>query len=356
MVTLETAQDRLGFNSVSGALASLRSHQSPDMDRFADLEEHVLKFCGANSGCGVAVTLIDEGQIIYANAFGTLALDAPLAVASLSKPVFAYTALKLCEQGVLQLDRPLIEYLPQPYLEDEPLLSRITARQVLSHSTGFPNWRSESGLRIGFMPGSAFHYSTEGLIYLQTVIEHLTGQPLDEYIRHHIFEPLGMEQSHFVPEDLSTVQSFLPAGLRAYGGISLQTTAPDYARFMLQMMRVERDHAFQLDPTLLDEMLKPHMRVGNRCDLSWGLGWGLQHEEGTEDSFWHWGARRRLTRNFAMGYRTRQTGLAILTTDPEGLTLCREIAQTLLAHPTPFPAFRWLLPAEKWRADGLAES
>lgn len=324
------------------------------MNRFYNFEDRVLRFCGENSDCGVTVTLIDDGQIIYANAFGPLTLDVPLAVASLSKPVFAYTALKLCEQGILHLDTPLTEYLPQPYLVDEPLLPLITARQVLSHSTGFPNWRSESGLRVGFTPGSAFHYSTEGLIYLQTVIEHLTKQPLQDYIRHHIFEPFGMEQSHFVPEDLSRFQAFLPAGLRAYGGISLQTTAPDYARFMLKMMQIGQDKDFQHTSTLLNEMLKPHIRVGNRRDLSWGLGWGLQHEEGEEDSFWHWGARRRLTRSFAIGYRSRQTGLVVLTTDPEGLNLCEEIAQTILAHPNPFPSFRWLLPAEKWRADGLA--
>jgi CubicO group peptidase (beta-lactamase class C family) len=123
-------------------------------------------------------------------------------------------------------------------------------------------------------------------------------------------------QSLFVPEDLSKVQAFLPAGLRAYGGISLQTTAPDYARFMLQMMQVGQGNTFQLAASFLDEMLKPHMRVGNRRDLSWGLGWGLQHEEGLEDSFWHWGARRSLTRNFALGYRTRQTGLVVFTTTP----------------------------------------
>jgi CubicO group peptidase (beta-lactamase class C family) len=79
---------------------------------------------------------------------------------------------------MLELDTVLAEYLPQPYVADEPLLPLITARHVLSHSTGFPNWRSESGLRAGFAPGSAFHYSTEVMIYLQTAIEHLTGQPL----------------------------------------------------------------------------------------------------------------------------------------------------------------------------------
>lgn len=324
------------------------------MNSFTNIEHQAQQFC-VNNNCGIAVVIIKNGQIDYAKVFGPLTLETPLAVASLSKPIFSYAVLKLCERCVLDLDAPLAEYLPKPYLSDEPFLPLITARHVLSHSTGFPNWRSETGLRATFPPGSAFNYSTEGMIYLQTVVEQVTGQPIQDFIQHQIFEPFSMLQSQFVPEDLSAYLSFLPAGLRAYGGLSLVTTAPDYARFILQMIHSDEDDDFHLSPAMIDEMLRPQVHVGDQRELSWGLGWGLQHEGDQEVSFWHWGARRKQTRNFVIGNRTHQNGLVIFTTHAEGLAICSEIMQTVLARTDPIPAFRWLLPAEKWRADGLVE-
>ena len=58
---------------------------------------------------------------------------------SMSKPVFAYRVMKLCEQGVLDLDTPLTKYTPDIFLKGDPRLELITPRRVLSHTTGFPN-------------------------------------------------------------------------------------------------------------------------------------------------------------------------------------------------------------------------
>ncbi len=278
-------------------------------------------------------------------------MDTPLAVASLSKPVFAYAVLKLAEQGVLDLDTPLVHYLPYSYLPDEPYLSFISARHALSHTTGFPNWRDASGLRAAFYPGSAFQYSTEGLLYLQTVIEHLIQQSLSVYMQKNVIEPFGMENSQLVPEDLSAWQPYLPSGLRAYGALSLCTTATDYARFLIEILCPSGADEFHLTSTNLLQMLTPYIRVGDQEQLSWGLGWGIQHAE-PEDSFWHFGVKHGRTFNFALGYPAEQTGMVILTTQTIGFSICEDISHTVMGDLRSLPAFWWLLPPEWWRADG----
>ena len=325
------------------------------MNDFIRLEALIEQLCNQQTACGIAVAIVREAKIIYARAFGhhddlPLTLETPLAVASLSKPVFAYTVLRLAEQGVLDLDTPLAQYLPT-YLQDEPHLPLMTARHALSHTTGLPNWREPSGLRAAFPPGSAFHYSTEGLLYLQTVIEHLAQQSLSDYMPQNIFMPKDMLHSRLVLEDLSIWQPYLPSGLRAYGALSLCTTAPDYARFLIEVLHPSRTDEFRLTSRSLDRMLTPHIQVGDQEQLSWGLGWGIQHAK-PEDSFWHFGVKRGRTFNFALGYPTEQTGLVILTSQTIGLSVCQDIAQTVFGHSRLLPAFRWLLPPDRWRADG----
>jgi CubicO group peptidase (beta-lactamase class C family) len=307
---------------------------------------------------GLAVAVIKNGQNIYSSGFGQdgdipLTAATPFEVASLSKPVFAYAVLQLCQQGILNLDTPITHYLPTPYTPDEPSLSLMTVRHALSHSTGFPNWRDESGLRAGFHPGSSFHYSTEGMIYLQTALEHVIQQPLHTYARENIFEPFGMHHSEFLPIDMSPFPAYLPRHLHSFGAISLQTTADDYARFVIEMMGQGSSDKFRLGEKMLAEMLVLHVPVGNQKELFWGLGWGVHSSTEGRNSFWHWGQRGR-SRNFAIGSREERAGVVIFTNHESGLTICESIVTMVMEYPA-HPAFKWLLPAEKWRADGHKE-
>jgi CubicO group peptidase (beta-lactamase class C family) len=107
--------------------------------------------------------------------------------------------LKLVDQGKLGLDVPLTTYLLKPYIDGDERLNQITARIVLSHRTGFPNWRGSDGsLPINFNPGERFSYSGEGYIYLQHVVEQITGKPLNEYMTEAVFKPLGMTNSSYI--------------------------------------------------------------------------------------------------------------------------------------------------------------
>jgi CubicO group peptidase (beta-lactamase class C family) len=155
---------------------------------------------------GMSIALIRDGKTIWLHGFGVkdkktrepVRTDTVFEAASLSKPVFTYGVLKLVDQGKLDLDTPLSFYLAKPYVPDERV-GKITARLVLSHRTCFPNWRDSDGLLpIYFSPGERFSYSGEGYIYLQHVVEQITGKTLDVYMDEVVFKPLGMTNSSYV--------------------------------------------------------------------------------------------------------------------------------------------------------------
>jgi CubicO group peptidase (beta-lactamase class C family) len=154
------------------------------------LERDVPELMKRNNVPGVSLALIQRGKTIWVHGFGVKEAGTSQPVdgetvfeaASLSKPVFAYAVLKLVDQGKLALDVPLTTYLPKPYIAGDPRLSKITARIVLSHRTGFPNWRNGDALPIYFTPGERFSYSGEGYIYLQRVVEQITGKPLNAFM------------------------------------------------------------------------------------------------------------------------------------------------------------------------------
>jgi len=97
---------------------------------------------------GLSIAVIQDAEITWSEGFGVKSV-------ARGDPVFAYAALKLCETGTLDLDTSLAACLPELYIADEPALAQITARHVLSHNTGFPNWRSDTrSLKCCFPPGA----------------------------------------------------------------------------------------------------------------------------------------------------------------------------------------------------------
>ncbi|MBN8593197.1 MAG: beta-lactamase family protein [Anaerolineae bacterium] len=308
---------------------------------------------------GLAVATVTDGTI-HTTYLGTwdgapITAETIWPVASLTKPVFSVGVLQLVQQGLLELDRPLQAYLPQPYLNGVDFLDEITARHTLTHTSGLPNWRDSQGLRTGFRPGSRFSYSSEGLNYLQHVVEYLLSKSMAEYLREHLFLPLDMPTTILeaeTEESLGPHLGFLAATLPANGALSLRTTLLDYARFVEAMLTSD---SFLLGSEMHRAMLMPHISVGVFEQLHWGLGWGLQQVD-HEWSFWHWGARGLpRTMNVAVGWPDRHEAILIYTNHADGLYLCREIIQATFPGRA-LPAFDWLLPARDWRADGSRPS
>lgn len=163
---------------------------------------------------GVSVALINDGKVVYHSVkgesdTGTRKSVTPRTIfegASLSKPLFAYLVMGFVEEGTLDLDKPLHEYLPYADIAHDERYKKITARMVLSHTSGFPNWRSdhEGGeLFISFEPGTAFQYSGEGYQYLAKVLAHLLNTDdagLERIYQKRVAEPLHMEYTKYLQD------------------------------------------------------------------------------------------------------------------------------------------------------------
>ena len=314
---------------------------------------------------GLSVALIKDSKIAWSRGFGYKNAETQEPVddntmfgaASLSKPVFAYAVLKMVEKGQLDLDAPLSKYLPA-YIENDERLNLITARKVLSHTTGFPNWRPiGKPLVIHFTPGEKFSYSGEGFVYLQKVVERLNSEPLNEVMRKIVFEPIGMNNSTYIWQDRFDAQTPLghnetkPAKQKnkitqANAAASLFTTATDYAKFVIAIM-----NGTGLKEETISQMLTVQVKVDAACSncigrtptkpsehLSWGLGWGLQSNE-QGDAFWHWGDNGNF-KCFVVASRKKKTGIVIFTNGTTGLSIIPEIISEAIGGAQ--PAFAWL--------------
>lgn len=309
---------------------------------------------------GLSAALITDGRVAWHKGFGVMnaATKAPVtddtmfSAASLSKPVVAYAVLKLVDGGKLDLDAPLSKYLPKPYIEGDDRLNRITARRVLSHTTGFPNWRPQGKpLVIHFTPGDRFSYSGEGFVYLQKVVEHISGLPLDDFLQKTVFGPLGMQNSAFIWRDKFASQWVsghgstgepLPVNkvTAANAAASLHTTALDYAKFIIAVI-----NGTGLKKETMRQMLAPQIKLagcinctgtntGKLSDsLAWGLGWGLQMTA-DGDSIWHWGDNG-VHKAYVVAYPKQKTGIVIFANSLNGLSIHHEIIGQALGgtHP-----------------------
>ena len=163
LVLVAVATGVMGTPKLQAQVPSVRSTR----DAISRLENEVPGLMKQGGVPGMQIALIRDGKTIWLHGFGVkdkktrepVRTDTVFEAASLSKPVFTYGVLKLVDQGKLDLDTPLSSYLPKPYVPDERV-GKITARLVLSHRTGFPNWRGSDGLLpIYFSPGERFSYS-----------------------------------------------------------------------------------------------------------------------------------------------------------------------------------------------------
>lgn len=157
---------------------------------------------------GISIAIINDGEIVYHKAKGIADVykdshvdnETLFEAASLSKPVFAFFVMKQVEKGLIALDTPLYKYMPYPDIEYDERYKLITARNVLCHTTGFPNFRGHNKLDMKFTPGIKFSYSGEAYIYLAKVIAHvnnLNWSNLDSLFQKEIAEPLNLQHFHF---------------------------------------------------------------------------------------------------------------------------------------------------------------
>jgi CubicO group peptidase (beta-lactamase class C family) len=283
--------------------------------------------------------------------------------------------LKLVDDGVIDLDKPLYTYLPKPIAEydkykDLAVDDRwklITARHCLDHTTGFPNWRmfnlKDSGkLEFFFTPGTRYAYSGEGMYLLQLVVETVTGRPLDSLAREKIFTPFGMRRTSYVwqpsfENDFAVGhledESAIPKNkrTRANAAGSMETTIADYIRFVAAALRGEG-----LSPAAYKEMTSMQIAIhsahqfpsldtavtteNDKIGLGYGLGWGLFRsskgmaffKEGHDDGWEH----------FALCLPDAREAVVVMTNSSNGEKIFKELFETLAGVTIPWQWERYI--------------
>jgi CubicO group peptidase (beta-lactamase class C family) len=268
---------------------------------------------------GLQIALIRDGKIAWHDNFGVknastgepVADDTIFEAASFTKPLFAYYIMKEVDRGVLSLDKPLAGYISADVAEKflgHPLdekgfhrdwFEKITARQVLSHTSGMPHLEQGTPYPLLFEPGSKWKYSAGGYSLLQTVIETLKGDKLETLMQKEVLDPLGMTRSCLIWRDeygrtMANGHDFFgqPNEFRkrteAHAAASLYTTAEDYAKFVCAVLNGEG-----LRPETLKEMLTIQSEIDKGNEKFNGAGWSLGFGTQTDAhgfAIWQWGA------------------------------------------------------------------
>ena len=334
-----------------------------------EIDQTVNRLMKAAEVTGVSLAVFDHGKIAYLKSYGfrdkeknlPLTVDSVMSAASISKSTFAYMVMQLVDKGLFDLDKPIYQYLPKPLpeypkyadLANDARYKKITARMLLSHTSGFPNWRwleDDPKLRIHFEPGARYAYSGEGIDLLQFVVETVTKRPLEDLMKEYVFQPFGMTRTSYIWQD--RFETDYANAYDEYGRSlgphrwnnsnaagSMQVTIRDLATFMQAVMsgkgmqkktweliftpqiQIFEKHQF---PSLNEETTDENKAIR----LSYGLGWGLYwspygeafFKEGHDEGW----------RNYAVCFNKMKSGMILLTNSSNGEGIFKELLETAL--------------------------
>ena len=350
-----------------------------------EIDRIVTKLMDTANVQGLSLGILNHKKIVYVKAYGyknkekkeLLDTSTVMYAASFSKPVFAFLTLKLVQDKILDLDKPIYEYLdkPIPEYEDYSELGKdeqwklITARMCLSHTTGLPNTRwinvrtgeidTLGQMKIYYKPGSRYAYSGEGLKLLQLVEEKITGKTIEELATEKIFKPFGMNRTGYIWHDRFSDNYAIghlendelnPKKKRTepVSSGSLVTTISDYSKFIENIMQAKG-----LDKKLWEMMISPQIRINSKYQfptitdektlenesirLSYGLGWGLLKckygraffKEGHDDAW----------RNYNINFIDKGISIIIMTNSANGELIFKELLEKIIGDT--FTPWKW---------------
>ncbi len=301
---------------------------------------------------GSSIALIKNGEIIWSKDFGVKSMEsmepAPTntiyPAASLTKAFFSYLVMKMVDSGELDLDKPLVDYVPTSKIENMlthsinvegfrvEWLNKITARMALSHTSGFMHGYIAVSVPypLSFEPGTQYQYSSDGYGFLSMVIEHIRNEPLETLMLEEVIKPLEMNNTYMIWQDrfetniayghdmCMNPQNKLSKSYTASPAAGLYTTAEDYAKFVLNIINGQ-----DINKNTILDFLRPQISLGN--GVSWSSGFGIDSTM-FGDMFWHTGDIGNY-RHFFIANKKEKYGLIYLTNSHNGLRIANELSR-----------------------------
>lgn len=331
--------------------------------------QHLMQIANVS---GVAISLFNNNEPVYSKTFGLANVQQDIQLlpntemygASFSKMVFAYIVMQFVQDKIIDLDKPLVEYLPTSLpdykfdskykgyqdLKDDERYKKITARMCLTHTTGFPNWRwfePNQKLKIKFDPGTRYSYSGEGIYLLQFVLEQITGKDLETIAQEKVFKPLGMNGTSYVWQnsfDTNICYGYNEKGepyelkkrKEANAAGSMTTTLSDFTKFYTVLINHKN-----LTNKSFDEMTSTQVRIKSKAQfgplaiidstgndsiqLGYGLGVGVFHtpygraffKEGHDDGWGH----------YSVCYPDKKIAIVIMTNNDNGESIFKGLLE-----------------------------
>lgn len=337
----------------------------------AQIDELVKQLMDTAEVTGLCLGIINDNKPVYVKTYGfkdkekgeLIDTATTFYAASFSKSVFAFIVMHLVQEGLIDLDKPLYQYLPKPIpeydnykdLAGDDRWKLITARHCLSHTTGFPNWRQfnprdNKKLEIFFKPGERYAYSGEGLVLLQLVVETITKKTVEEIAKEKVFIPFNMprtsyqwqpsyENNYALGYNVSGValRKYKTRPINAAG--SMETTIADYSRFISAVLEGKG-----LTPKSKQEMFRPQIPIltkrqfpslnndttseNKKIQLSYGLGWGMLNspygraffKEGHDDGWEH----------FNINFMDKKISIIMMTNSSNGESIFKEMLEQVI--------------------------
>lgn len=342
------------------------------------IDAEARRLMASESVQGVALAVIRDGQVEHVAAHGWRNAERKLPLttntimygASLTKTAVAHLVLQLADEGRLRLDAPLAELLPRPLPEYEEFRDlagddrwkRLTARIVLTHTTGFANFRwlePDGRLRFHHDPGTHYGYSGEGFYVLQLALEKGLRFDLGREMQRRIFDRFGMTRTSMTwrpdfADDLADgygldgrMEPHDERG-RASAAGSMDTTIADQARLWAALVRGDG-----LSPASRAEFTRPQVPIASahqfpslrtdtnpgNADVGLAAGLGLVTFRDTTGPGWFKGGHNDSTGNMAVCLEAGQRCLVMLANDVRAERIYPALARAVLGD-TRMP-WRW---------------
>ncbi|MCX8524188.1 class A beta-lactamase-related serine hydrolase [Chryseobacterium formosus] len=314
------------------------AHGKPNNVKLTDNLEQLLK---DNNIPTLGLGIIEDGNLKEIKVYGKLndkayaSYSSLFNVASLTKPVTAMTVLRLVSLGKWNLDEPLDKYFIDSDIAKDPRHKKLTTRLILSHQSGFPNWRwmnQDNKLRFDFEPGTKYQYSGEGFEYLRKALENKFHKSLEELAEELVFQPLDMKDTSYVwneKKDSSRMIVGYDKSGKSYDIIKnktpnaaddLITSVEDYGKFLVAVLNHDL-----LTPKIVEEMKTKQVEV--KKNKFFGLGFEIYNLGNDEIALSHGGSDKGMNTIVFLLPKTKK-GLIIFTNVEDGY----KIYETIVNH------------------------